>query len=113
MKNVARAVCRGFCWVTLIGTCILAGFPIRAQEVSLRDLVTPSTVIVKNAEPVKFAIHGFIEFKSLAEIFPYIESQGQRWNGKVTEEERRQLLRQLLREGIESRVVSMLDERPL
>ena len=113
MKTVARAVCRGFCRVTLIGGCILAGLPMRAQEISLRDLVTPSTVIVKNGEPVRFAIHGFIEFKSLAETFPYIESQTQRWNGKISEEEKRRLSRQLLREGIESRVVSMADERPL
>ena len=70
-------------------------------------------MIVKNGEAVKFAIHGFIEFKSLGEVFPYIEAQTARWNGKITEEEKRELARQLLREGIESRVVSMLDERPL
>ena len=68
---------------------------------------------MKNDEAVKFAIHGFIEFKSLVEMFPYIEAQTARWNGKITEEEKRELARQLLREGIESRVVSMLDERPL
>lgn len=113
MKNVARTICCGLCRTILIGACIWAAFPLRAQEVSLRDLVTPSTVIVKNGEPVTFAIHGFIEFKSLKEVFPYIESQTQRWNSKITEEESRQLARQLLREGIESRVISMADERPL
>ena len=113
MKNVARGICCRLCRTILICACVLAAFPLRAQEVSLRDLVTPSTVIVKNGEPVKFAIHGFIEFKSLAEVFPYIETQTQRWNGRITEEERRQLARQLLREGIESRVISMVDERPL
>jgi len=70
-------------------------------------------MIVKNGEPVKFAIHGFIEFNSQAEVFPYIEAQTRRWNGKISEEERQKLARQLLREGIESRVVSMMDERPL
>ena len=84
-----------------------------AQEISLRAVVTPSTVIVKNGEAVKFAIHGFIEFKSLAEVFPYIEAQTARWKGKITEEEKRDLARRLLREGLESRIVSMLDERPL
>lgn len=113
MKNVARAICCRLCRTILIGACILAAFPMRAQEVSLRELVTPSTVIVKNGETVKFAIHGFIEFKSLGEVFPYIEAQTARWNGKITAEEKRELARQLLREGIESRVVSMLDERPL
>jgi hypothetical protein len=84
-----------------------------AQEISLQEVVTPSSMIVKNGEPVKFAIHGFIEFKSLAEVFPYVEGQTQRWKGKINEEEKRQLALQLLREGIESRVVSMMDERPL
>ena len=85
----------------------------RAQEISLQAVVTPSTVIVKDGRPVTFAIHGFIEFRSLAEVFAYIEAQTQRWKGKINEEERRQLARRLLHEGIESRFVSMLDERPL
>ena len=92
---------------------IIASAPLRAQEISLQALVTPSTVIVREGKPLTFAIHGFIEFKSLAEAFPYIEAQTARWNGKITEEEKRELARQLLREGIESRVVSMLDEGPL
>jgi hypothetical protein len=45
-------------------------------------------------------------------VFPYIETQNQRWNGKISGKEERHLARQLLREGIESRVVSMADERP-
>ena len=100
----------------LLGTALLAiltGAPLRAQELSLRAVVTPSTMIVKDGRPVTFAIHGFIEFKSLAELFPYIESQTQRWKGKISEDDQRQLARELLRQGIESRVVSMYDERPL
>jgi len=85
----------------------------RAQEVPLEAVVTPSTMIVKNGKPVTFAIHGFIEFRSLAEVFPYIDAQTQRWDGKISEEEKRRLARELLREGIESRVVSMADERLL
>ena len=114
MKNVSRVI-RCFSGRTIsIGFLILAAASaLTAQEISLQAVVTPSTVIVKNGEAVKFAIHGFIEFKSLGEVFPYIEVQTARWNGKITEEEKRQLARQLLREGIESRVVSMLDERPL
>jgi len=97
-----------------IGCLILAAVSsLAAQEISLQAVVTPSTVIVKNGEPVMFAIHGFIEFKSLAEVFPYIEAQTARWKGKFTEEEKREHARRLLREGIESRIVSMLDERPL
>ncbi len=92
---------------------VLTGAPLGAEELSLQAVVTPSTIIMKDGRPVTFAIHGFIEFKSLADAFPYIESQTQRWKGKISEEEQRQLARQLLRQGVESRVVSMLDERPL
>ena len=86
-----------------------------AQAVSLQALVTPSTTIVKDGQPVRFALHGFIEFKSLAELFPYIESQARRWDVRngLNEEERRQLAAELLRRGIESRVISMEDVRPL
>ncbi len=100
-------------WLSLM---LLPGIGARtsqAQEISLQAVVMPSTMIVKDGETVKFAIHGFIEFKSLAEVLPYIEAQTHRWNGEISEEESRQLARRLLREGIESRVVSMADERPL
>ena len=81
----------------------------------MQALVTPSTVISKDGRPVTFAFHGFIEFKSLGEMFPYIESQTQRWNtpSGLDEAGRRDLARDLLRRGIESRIVSMVDERPL
>ncbi|HET7106114.1 MAG TPA: hypothetical protein VFI38_04835 [Candidatus Acidoferrum sp.] len=111
ISSVIHQACLGM--VQFVFAVFVAASPVRAQEVTLQAVVTPSTVIVKNGEPVKFAIHGFIELKSLAEVFPYIETQTQRWSGKISEEERRNLARQLLREGIESRVISMADERPL
>ena len=89
------------------------GASAQTQQVSLQEIVTPSTVIVKDGRPVTFALHGFIEFKSVAEMFPYIESQTQRWPGGIRDEERRDLGRELLRRGVESRVVSMADDRPL
>lgn len=82
-----------------------------AQQISLRALVTPSTVIKKDGNTVKFAIHGFIEFNSLAEMFPYVEAQGRHWN--LDESQRQSLMRELVRRGVESRVVSMVDDRPL
>src|ERR1039458_142864 len=87
---------------------------LRAEPVSLQALVTPSTIILKDGHPVTFAVHGFIEFRSLNELFSYIESQTQRWNvpGGLNDKQR-QLAEELLRRGIESRVVSMEDERPL
>ena len=101
---------------TLLGLFLLI-IPtgLTAQDLSLQALVTPSTIVMKDGRPVTFAIHGFIEFKSLAEVFPYIESQMVRWrpDGRFTVEERRLLARELLRHAIESRVVSMTDEQPL
>src|SRR5260370_37290293 len=86
-----------------------------AEAVSLQALVTPYTTTVKDGRPVTFALHGFIEFKSLAELFRYIELQTQRWNvpGGLDDEQRRRLAGELLRRGIESRVISMEDVRPL
>ena len=84
-----------------------------AEPIPLKDVVTPSSVLMKDGKPVMFAIHGFIEFRSLAEAFAYIELQRKRWEGKINEEELRGLEKALLREAVESRVVSMVDERPL
>src|ERR1700694_5236857 len=88
---------------------------VRAEQVSLQAIVTPSTTILKDGRVVTFAVHGFIEFKSLAELFPYIESQTRRWqaNGGLDDRGPQRLARELLRRGIERRVVSMSDERPL
>ncbi|HTE87427.1 MAG TPA: hypothetical protein VK639_00575 [Terriglobales bacterium] len=94
--------------LALIGAMLV--IPLRADQVSLQAVVTPSTIILKDGHPVTFAIHGFIEFNSLAELFPYIESQTRRWKPDDTSSRIRQ---ELLRRGIESRVVSMTDERPL
>jgi len=89
--------------------------PLQAQQISLQALVTPSTTIVKDGHPVTFALHGFIEFKSLSELFAYIGSQTQRRQatGSLDDGARRELARESLRRGVESRVVSMTDERPL
>jgi hypothetical protein len=116
MKNAqgnAHVVNRFMAGLSLI---FLLGISIRntqAQELSLQAVVTPSTLVLKDGKTVTFAIHGFIEFRSLEEVFPYIEGETRRWEGKITEKEKQQLARQLLREGIESRVISMADERPL
>lgn len=114
MKKFSRTICGGqrllFRWVLVVGILIA---PLRAEQVSLQSLVTPSTTILKDGRPVTFALHGFIEFKTLADLFPYIEYQTQRWKGGLDDTARRGLASELLRRGIESRVVSMTDERPL
>ncbi|MBV9481981.1 MAG: hypothetical protein JO249_14680 [Acidobacteria bacterium] len=87
---------------------------LHAQEISIQALVTPSTLITKDGRPVNFALHGLIVFGSLSELFPYIDSQAHRWPGNPAfdDAKRQQLARELLRRGIESRIVSMIDERP-
>jgi hypothetical protein len=112
LKNMQAAF--GF-----ILSTVLMVLPVSSQSsgeaLSLQALVTPSTVILKDGHPVKFAVHGFIEFQTLAELFPYIQSQTERWNveGGLNPEQRRKLAGELLLRGIESRVISMEDERPL
>jgi hypothetical protein len=107
MKSLARL---------LHSTLLLTLLPatLHAQPISLQALVTPSTVITKDGHPVTFALHGFIEFGSLSELFPYIDSQARRWPGNPAFDnaKRQQVARELLRRGIESRVVSMTDEGP-
>jgi hypothetical protein len=85
------------------------------EAIPLQSIVTPSTVLFKDGHPVTFAVHGFIEFKSLAELFPYIQTQTGRWKNRSDfgDTERQVLGRELLRRGIESRIISMADERPL
>ncbi len=117
MKDRSRKM--SDCWLVLCLalTAVSASLPVCAEPMplSLQALVTPSTTLVKDGRPVTFALHGFIEFHSLAELFPYIDSQKQRWNlrGGLNEKQREQLAGELLRRGIESRVISMEDERPL
>ena len=90
------------------------GSPLWAEQVSLQAIVTPSTTILKDSRPVTFAIHGFIEFRSLAELFPYVEAQTRRWKvDNPLDNTGKGIGQELLRRGIEGRVVSMVDERPL
>src|ERR1700734_1982760 len=90
--------------------------PARAEKLSLQALVTPSTVLLsKDGHPITFALHGFLDFKSLNEMFFYIDSQNRRWKSSagINEEQRQAAMRELLRRGVESRIVSMVDEGPL
>src|SRR5258705_4919978 len=113
MNSLQRSLACILHWAAYAALAATLGAVAQAQQVSLREIVTPSTVVTKDGRPVTFALHGFIEFKSLAELFPYVESQSRRWPGALKYEERQRLALDLLRRGIESRVVSMIDERPL
>ena len=110
MKELMRKRACGLV-IAVVAIAVVLRAPLRAEQLSLQAIVTPSTTILKDGRPLTFAVHGFIEFKSLAELFPYIDLQTQRWN--LDDTQRQQLARDLLRRGIESRIVSMNDERPL
>jgi hypothetical protein len=100
--------------IVLIAVALVV--PARAEPLSLQALVTPSTAVwSKDGNPITFALHGFLEFKSLNEMFSYIDSQNQRWKANVgiNDEQRQAAMRDLLRRGVESRVVSMVSEAPL
>jgi hypothetical protein len=96
-------------WISYLSSLLFA------QQIPLSHLVDPSTVILKDGRPLTFAIHGFIEFRSLKDAFLYIDSQRDRWkdNAQFGASLRQQLARELLRRAIESRVISMQDDRPL
>lgn len=111
-RRRSRFVCQS---VVLSLAAFFLQCPLHAQPIPLQALVTPSTVIHKDGHSVTFAVHGFIEFDSLAQLFPYIDSQTHRWKSSTEFDDaaRKNLGRELLRRGIESRVISMADEGPL
>ena len=83
-----------------------------AQDVTLQALLTPSSVLRKDGQPVRFALHGFIEFETVEQMFSYIDQQAGR-RKFPTATERQAYGDALLNRGVESRVVSMVWDRPL
>ena len=82
-----------------------------ANDLTLDDLVTPSTVFVKDDRPVTFALLGFIEFRTLEDLFSYIDREAGRWSFPDTAA-RQAFGDRLLRRGVESRLISMAYEKP-
>ena len=109
LQRIAILIVWLLCMIPMLGSVAAA------QSLTLSDLVTPSTVVVKDGKPVTFALYGFIEFKSLSEAFHYIDSQYNRWpaDGMLADVGRRGRAGELLLHAVESRVISMIDERPL
>ena len=112
MKPTAK-LARAFFPQALCACLLVAAATAQPGHISLQQLVTPSTVIAKDGRTVTFALHGFDEFDSLAAMFPYIKAQSERWPGRLSADQRTRIARDLLRRGVESRVISMADERPL
>ena len=91
-----------------------AGSSLKAQDRTLgvQALVYPSTVFYKDGQVVKFALHGFLEFQSLDELFAHIDQQVGRWRFSTIRDSD-DFAADLLRRGLQSRVVSMQYEKPL
>lgn len=85
--------------------------PAQVSSLSLARLVEPSSVFRNQGETVRFALHGFVEFETLEEMFGYIDAQAGRWTFD-SESEREAFADDLLRRGVESRVISMIYEDP-
>src|SRR5882724_21518 len=115
MNSLQRSLACILHWPAYAALAATPGAVAQTQQISLGEIVTPSTIVVKDGHPVTFALHGFIEFKSLAELFPYVDSQTRRWKTTdvLDDAARQELARELLRRGVESRIISMTDERPL
>ncbi len=96
-----------FALVLLVPTSLAA-----AKDLTLDELVTPAAVFVKDGRPVTFALLGLIEFKTLEELFAYIDREANRWSFPDTAA-RQAFGDRLLRRGVESRLISMAYERPL
>lgn len=91
---------------------LMPAAPVAARDLTLAELVTPSAVFVKDGQPVRFALLGFIEFQTLEELFSYIDREAGRWSFPDASA-RRGFGDRLLRRGVESRLISMTYERPL
>jgi len=83
-----------------------------AQSLTLDALVTPSTIVPHDEKPVPFALYGLVEFKTLRELFSYVDAQAGRWQFP-SQRARNEFAQGLLQRGVESRVISMIDEKPL
>ena len=83
-----------------------------AVPLTLARRVDPATRVEVNGRRVRFALHGFVRFETLADLFTYIDEQAGRWTF-ATAQERQAFGDNLLQRGVESRIVSMETELPL
>lgn len=83
-----------------------------APRTTLRQLVTPASRLQVQGRVVRFALHGLVEFETLSALFAHIDAEAGRWRFP-TDAARQAFADDLLRRGVESRVVSMETELPL
>ena len=86
--------------------------PSSNRRVTLRELVNPSSRIEIQGRPIRFALHGLIRFDTLDDLFVFIDQQAGRWRFDSVAA-RQAFAENLMRRGVESRIVSMETEVPL
>jgi hypothetical protein len=102
----------GFLVVGFFSPQAIFGLAAEFRSLSLQTLVQPSTIFLKEDQIIKFALHGFVEFRTLDELFTHIDKEVGRWQFS-TPGEREAFAANLLRRGMQSRVISMQYEKPL
>jgi hypothetical protein len=83
-----------------------------SPRLTLRRLVDSSARIEVQGRVIRFALHGFIYFDTLNDLFAHIDREAGRWQFD-SDADRRTFADGLMRRGVESRVVSMETELPL
>jgi hypothetical protein len=86
--------------------------PAPAMRLTLRQLVDPATRVEVQGRLVRLALHAMIRFDTLADLFGFIDGEAGRWRFE-SDAARQAFADDLLRRGVESRVVSMDTELPL
>jgi hypothetical protein len=81
-------------------------------RLTLQRLVDPATRVEVDGRVVSFALLGLIRFETVVDLFQHIDRETGRWRF-ATSAERQAFGDDLLRRGVESRIVSMETELPL
>ena len=83
-----------------------------SPRLTLRRLVDPASRVELRGRVVRFALHNFIYFDTLDDLFAHVDWEAGRWQFD-TDADRQAFADGLMRRGVESRVVSMETELPL
>lgn len=82
------------------------------SRLTLRQVVTPSARVEAEGRVIRFALHGLVYFDTLDDLFRFIDDEVVRWSF-ASPAARQAFAEDLVRRGVESRVVSMETELPL
>jgi hypothetical protein len=83
-----------------------------SPRLTLRRLVDPAARVEVQGRVIRFALHGFIYFDTLDDLFAHVDREAGRWQFD-SDADRQAFADGLMRRGVESRVVSMETELPL